>query len=184
MKRRGEQADIVADSVEVGTQGGRTNCELRSGLASILPEMRSFARFLVREPTQADDLVQDAVVRALSAADQFEPGSNLRAWVFTILRNLFREKLRRSRTEQRIISEARHNPDSIEPEARGRADIVDLQKALWQLSPDLREALILVGAHELDYEEAALICGVPIGTMKARVSRARAKLAQIAVSPA
>jgi RNA polymerase sigma-70 factor (ECF subfamily) len=165
----------------MGSHDGSPNCELRAGLASMLPEMRSFARFLVRDPTRADDLVQDAVVRALSAVSQFEPGSNLRAWIFTILRNLFRENLRRARTEQRIVSEARHGPSSIEPEAGGRAEISDLQKALWQLSPDLREALILVGAHELDYEEAALICGVPIGTMKARVSRARAKLAQIAV---
>lgn len=165
----------------MGAPGGRPACELRDGLGSMLPEMRGFARFLVRDPTRADDLVQDAVVRALSAASQFEPGSNLRAWLFTILRNLFRENLRRARTEQRIVSESRHGPSSIEPEARGRAEIEDLQKALWHLSPDLREALILVGAHELDYEEAALICGVPTGTMKARVSRARAKLAQIAV---
>jgi len=154
-------------------------------LVALLPQMRGFARFLVRDRAGADDLVQDAMVRALASGGQFAPGTDLRAWVFAILRNRFRETLRRSRTERRLIDENVHDPDVIEPEVHWRGDITDLQQAIWRLSPALREAIILVGAQELSYEEAAVICKVPVGTMKARVSRARATLATLmATQPA
>jgi RNA polymerase sigma-70 factor (ECF subfamily) len=165
------------------------NVEFRTSLTDLLPEMRGFARFLVRDRVEADDLVQDAIVRALTAADQFVPGTNIRAWVFTILRNLMLEKSRRRRTEQRILEETTRMPDDNplhsgrnSADIEKRAEIEDLQKSLWKLSAHLREAIILVGAHELEYEEAAMICNVPVGTMKARVSRARAQLALLAAS--
>ena len=150
----------------------------------LLPDLRGFARFLVRDRAEADDLVQEALVRALAAAGQFQPGTNMKAWLFTILRNAFFEQTRRRRTERAALE--RGMPDEpLTSDGEGRAALSDLQRQLWQLPPLLREAIVLVGAQELGYEEAAAICGVPAGTMKARVSRARTQLKRLVnhVSP-
>ena len=153
---------------------------LRRELASLLPDMRAFARFLARDPVAADDLVQDTVVRALAALGQFRPGTNLKAWLFTIERNAFYEQARRRRREARLL-EGRSQADPTEaPQQIRRAEVDDLQRLLFLLPPLLREALVLVGAQEMSHEEAAAICGVPIGTMKARVSRARSALSRLA----
>ena len=145
----------------------------------LLPDLRAFARFLASDRAVADDLVQDTVVRALAAQDQFQAGSNLKAWLFTILRNLFYEQTRRRRREAAAV-DAHFAEDEAGPaEQTSRSDIRDLQRVLARLPPLLREALVLVGAQELTHEEAALICGVPIGTMRARVSRARSQLASM-----
>jgi RNA polymerase sigma-70 factor (ECF subfamily) len=148
----------------------------RAQMIALLPDMRGFARFLVRDRTEADDLVQEAVVRALAAFEQFQPGTNLKSWLFTILRNAFFEQARRRRTERAALERAAmpDEPPASDPESR--AALSDLQRRLWSLPPLLREALVLVGAQELSYDEAAVICGVPVGTMKARVSRARTQL--------
>lgn len=152
---------------------------LRSELLLLLPDLRAFARFLVRDRSAADDLVQDTVVRALAALTQFRVGTNLKAWLFTILRNLFFEQARRRRRE--AVALRAHPPvvEAVRPEQADAAAMRDLQRTLWRLPPLLREALVLVGAQELTHEEAASICGVPVGTMKARVSRARRQLAQL-----
>ena len=151
---------------------------MRKELIGLLPELRAFARFLVRQRAEADDLVQEAVARALAALAQFQPGTSLRAWLFTILRNAHYEQARRRRTEQRAI-EMGPQPDSGgAPAQQSQAELADLERMLWELPPLLREALVLVGARGLGYEEAALVCQVPVGTMKARVSRARARLAK------
>jgi len=150
----------------------------------MLPALRAFARFLTRDPTQADDLVQDTVMRALAAQGQFVEGTNLKAWLFTIQRNLFYEMQRRRRRESEVLDQFGAETDYGATNARGGAEagarIGELQRQIWALAPLLREALILVGAQELTYEEAAAICEVPVGTMKARVSRARAQLMQLA----
>lgn len=151
---------------------------LRRQLVAMLPELRGFARFLARDRTAADDLVQETVVRALGGLDGFEPGTNLKAWLFAIQRNTFYEHSRRSTREKANVSleDAR---EEAGPEVQaGRSEVADLQRALWTLPPILREALVLVGAQEMSYEEAAQVCGVPVGTMKARVSRARTALAR------
>ncbi len=142
----------------------------------LLPELRAYARFLVRDQPAADDLVQDTVVRALAAMDQFQPGSSLKAWVFTILRNAFFEQQRRRRRESAAIALHAHTAGGGLQQHHG--EIADMSRMLWTLPPLLREALVLVGAQELTHEEAAHVCSVPIGTMRARVSRARSKLAQ------
>jgi RNA polymerase sigma-70 factor (ECF subfamily) len=148
----------------------------RADLILLLPALRGYARFLVRDATEADDLVQDTVVRALGALSQFQPGTNLRAWLFTILRNAFNEQARRRRTERSVLRQS-FDADEVRAAAQhGRLDLADLQRHMFALSPLLREALVLVGAQELSYEEAAIICNVPVGTMKARVSRARRQL--------
>lgn len=152
-------------------------------IAALLPELRAFARFLARDRVAADDLVQDALVRALAAASRFERGTNLKAWLFTILRNAFYEQGRRRRREAAVLR-AGFPPDAAgRPDQDGRSEVSDLERLIWTLPPLLREALILVGAQELTHEEAAAICGVPEGTMKARLSRARAALARAMATP-
>ncbi len=150
---------------------------IRAALIALLPELRAFARFLVRNRSEADDLVQEAVLRALRGLTQFRPGTNLRAWTFSILRNTHLEQRRRRRTEAAALAEQFAADEAIGPAQHGNAELAELQRRLWSLSPVLREALILVGAQGLDYEEAAEVCAVPVGTMKARVSRARRQLA-------
>ena len=147
-------------------------------ISVLLPDLRGFARFLTRDAMAADDLVQDTLVRALAAIDQFQPDTNLKAWLFTIQRNAFYEQARRRRRETQVMSERLPDPDSTAPDAALRGEVNDLQRMLFRLPPLLREALVLVGAQELSYEQAAAICGVPVGTVKARVSRARSQLAR------
>ncbi|RYY14941.1 MAG: sigma-70 family RNA polymerase sigma factor [Alphaproteobacteria bacterium] len=144
---------------------------------ALLPDLRGFARFLVRDRTLADDLVQDALVRALGALEQFQAGTNLKAWLFTIVRNTFYEGARRRKRETIVMQEQRPADESERPAVEGRAAMRELQTLIWTLPPLLREALILVGAQEMTYDEAALVCGVPVGTIKARVSRGRTALA-------
>lgn len=167
----GSERDRVAVSATA-------EAELRRQIAALLPDVRGFARFLVRDRAAADDLVQDGLVRALAALHQFQPGTNLKAWLFTIVRNAFYESARRRKRESRALQE---QPPSqlfaMRPSQEARAEVRDLQGLLWSLPPLLRESLILVGAQELTYEEAALVCNVPVGTIKARVSRGRAALA-------
>lgn len=152
---------------------------LRREVATLLPQLRGLARFLARDRAEADDLVQEAVLRALRGLGQFQPGTSVRAWLFTILRNVFYEQARR-RKRERAALERQAAPESIAAHQPHEADLADLARQLRQLPPTLREALVLVGAQELTYEEAAAICAVPVGTMKARVSRARRQLARLA----
>lgn len=152
-------------------------------LLKALPDLRGFARFLTRDAVTADDLVQDTVVRALAAQTQFQPGTTLKAWLFTIQRNAFYEQRRRSSREQEIMQDVEMDmPLSTEtPSMQSARDAVtDLGELIWRLPDLLREAIILVGAQELSYDEAACICNVPPGTMKARVSRARSQLSILA----
>lgn len=162
-----------------GMQVDIADAELRRQIAGLLPDLRAFARFLVRDRVAADDVVQDSIVRALAALDQFEPGTNLKAWLFTILRNQFYEQGRRRKRETTALQSRFDEEEAADPQQDARAAITDLQQLIWRLPPRLREALILVGAQEMSHEAAAAICNVPVGTMKARVSRARAGLAEM-----
>jgi RNA polymerase sigma-70 factor (ECF subfamily) len=150
--------------------------DVRIELARLLPELRAYSRFLARDRALADDLVQDAVVRALASLSQFQPGTSLKAWLFTILRHAFYEQARRRRREDAAL--AAHAEAAAGVLQQHGGEISDMSRMLWSLPPLLREALVLVGAQELTHEEAAAICGVPPGTMRARVSRARGKLAE------
>ena len=149
-----------------------------SELVSLLPDLRAFARFLVRERAGADDLVQETLVRALPALTRFTPGTSLKAWLFTIERNAFYEQSRRRRTELAALERHESGHGAVGATQEAHADIADLQRVLWTLSPALREALVLVGAQGMTAEEAAAICGVPVNTMKARVARGREALAE------
>ena len=156
------------------------DADLRRQITVLLPDLRGFARFLVRDRVMADDVVQDTLVRALAAAHQFEPGTNLKAWLFTILRNQFYEQARRRKREADAIGARFDMEEGASPAQLARAEINELQSLIWKLPPLLREALILVGAQEMTHEEAAAICKIPVGTMKARLSRARTQLAKLA----
>lgn len=146
-------------------------------MLALLPSLRGFARFLARDPSMADDLVQETVLRALDRMAQFEPGTSLKAWCFTILRNIFLEQRRRGKKEKEVLEHYGQQPSQrVSSSADGRQEVQELEALLWQLTPLLREALVLIGAHGMTYVEAAEICEVDVGTIKARVSRARTML--------
>ncbi len=149
--------------------------DVRRELAALLPELRAYARFLVRDRSKSDDLVQDSIVRALASIGQFQAGTSLKAWAFTILRNAFFEQARRRKREEAALAMHAGGGEGLQ---QHHGEIADMSRMLWTLPPLLREALVLVGAQELTHEEAALVCSVPVGTMRARVSRARGKLAE------
>ena len=151
----------------------------REELPDHLPALRAFAISLTRDATQADDLVQDTIVKAWSNFDKFTPGSNLRAWLFTILRNTFysaRRKTRREVSDADGIHAARL---ATRPEHDGRLALNDFRTAFAQLPDEQREALILVGASGFSYEEAAEMTGVAVGTVKSRANRGRRRLAEL-----
>jgi RNA polymerase sigma-70 factor (ECF subfamily) len=159
--------------------GQATDAGLRAALAALLPDLRAFARFLSGSRAEADDLVQEAVLRTLRALDgrpEGLEGMDLRAWCLAVIRNIFHEQLRaRKREAARLQNALPEQPAPPAQETPGQ--MRDLARALKELPPLLREAVILVGAQGLSHQEAAEICGVPVGTMKARVSRARKLLA-------
>ena len=150
--------------------------EFCAQLTACLPRMRSFARFLCRREDLADDLVQDTVVRALTAAHQFQPGSNFKAWIFTIMHNQNISNFRRKRPQ--IASTEVDNPNTgqIAPNQIDALILRDLDSAMRKLAPAQREALVLVVVNGLSYEDAAQVCNCAIGTIKSRVARARTAL--------
>lgn len=156
----------------------------RAAIARLLPELRASARLLTRSRAEADDLVQESVLRMLRGLNGFaapngaaDLPSAIRPWAMTVLRNTFREGWRRAKLEKAHLEETVGADEHAGGEEEAH-QLHDLSRALSALSPSLREALVLVGARGMSHEEAAAICRVPVGTMKARVSRARAALAR------
>ncbi len=151
----------------------------RDDLTALIPHMRAFAQTLCRDPTQADDLTQDALASAWEHRSSFAQGTNLKAWVFQILRNKFYSDRRRSwRSVQLDPTEAEETLFAVSnPEAV--LDLDDVRCAMLQLSDEQREALILIAAAGVSYRVAAAICSCAEGTLKSRVSRARQRLAEI-----
>ena len=145
-------------------------------LTEVVPHLRAFARGLCGRPDMADDLVQEALLKAWAAQDRFEPGTSMRAWTFVILRNAYLTDMRRNRfrgeydegVAERILTAPAGQEEPIH--------LSDMHRALLTLPPERREALLLVGAGGFSYEEAASICGCAVGTIKSRVGRARATL--------
>jgi RNA polymerase sigma-70 factor (ECF subfamily) len=153
--------------------------DLRANLVRTIPHLRAFAISLCGNVDQADDLVQETILRGLSHLNRFEPGTNLQAWLFTILRNQFHTSFRKRRREVEDPDGIMAGTLSTLPEQEGHLDMSDLQKALAQLSVAHREVLLLIGAEGLSYEEAAQIVGTNVGTVKSRMNRARARLAEL-----
>lgn len=151
----------------------------RDELVAALKPLRGFARTFHRNADRADDLVQETMMKAWANRDKFKPGTNMRAWLFTILRNSYYSELRKKRNEVEDVDGAHTARLAEKPAHDGRLAMNDFRSALDSLGDDQREALILVGATGFSYEEAAEICGVAPGTVKSRVSRARQRLAEI-----
>jgi RNA polymerase sigma-70 factor (ECF subfamily) len=151
----------------------------RDAVLGSIPNLRAFAISLCGNVDRADDLVQETILRALANIDSFQPGTNMAAWLFTILRNLFRSEYRKRRREVEDVEGKYADNMKSQPDQEGRIELQEFRGALAQLPSDQREALILVGASGFSYEEAAEICECAVGTIKSRVSRARARLAEL-----
>jgi len=153
--------------------------QTRDSILSAIPNLRAFAISLSGNVDRADDLVQETVLRALANIDSFQPGTNMSAWLFTILRNLFRSEYRKRRREVEDATGMYAESMKSQPEQASRLEFEELRAALAQLPDDQREAVLLVGASGFSYEEAAAICGCAVGTIKSRVNRARNRLAEL-----
>ena len=152
---------------------------LREAMLAAVPSLRAFAISLSGNVDRADDLVQETLLRAMANIDSFQPGTNMSAWLFTILRNLFRSEYRKRRREVEDADGSYAETLKSHPEQHGRVEFEEFRVALAKLPPDQREALILVGASGFSYEEAAAICECAVGTIKSRVNRARTRLAEL-----
>lgn len=148
-------------------------------LLGVLPHLRAFARGLCGRPDFADDLVQETAVKAWVARDRFMPGTNIRAWTFAILRNHYLSELRRNRHQADFDPDAAERLLVMDPDQEAPLHLSDMEVALQKLSPERREALLLVGAGGFSYEEAAKVSDCAIGTMKSRVARARHQLGKL-----
>jgi len=148
-------------------------------MLAAVPRLRAFAISLSGNVDRADDLVQEALLRALANLSSFESGTNMSAWLFTILRNLFRSEYRKRRREVEDADGLYAEQLTSLPEQTSRLEINEFRQALKLLPPEQRESLILVGASGFSYDEAAQICGCAVGTIKSRVNRARIRLAEI-----
>jgi RNA polymerase sigma-70 factor (ECF subfamily) len=148
-------------------------------MVALVPQLHTFARSLCRDGVRADDLVQEALMRAINNIQRFKPGTNLKAWLFTIVRNEHYSQLRRSKFEAHGMDIELLPEPSVPPDHDGKLELRDLNRALASLSPGQRTALILVSVSGFSYEEAAEICGCAVGTIKSRVARARETLLEM-----
>jgi RNA polymerase sigma-70 factor (ECF subfamily) len=148
-------------------------------LTELIPPLRAFARSLCGDASRADDLVQEALLKAWNHRDQYQPGTNLRAWLFTILRNQFYSEIRHRKFEVADPDGLATAKLAVKPAHDVNLHLRDLQRALDELPDDQREALLLVTASGLSYEEAAEVCECAVGTIKSRISRARDRLVGI-----
>ena len=161
------------------TSGTNERPDPRDELVDHLPALRAFALSLTREGSSADDLVQDTIIKAWTNIDKFQAGTNLRAWLFTILRNTFYSARRKTRREVSDTDGIHASRQATRPEHDGRLAMNDFRVAFAQLPDEQREALILVGASGFSYDEAARMTGVAVGTVKSRANRGRRRLAEL-----
>ncbi|SAK93586.1 RNA polymerase sigma factor [Caballeronia fortuita] len=175
-RRAGLQAGAATDGAcfhRFARARGRTALSFESDLLAHLPQLRRYARALTGDRAWADDLVQDATERALNRAKSFHAGTNLRAWLFTIMRNLYIDQLR-GRRDIAVDDETAPWRQMAAP--RGEVDglvLRDVQRALYCLPVEQREVMLLVCVEEMSYQEASVVLNVPTGTVMSRLSRAR-----------
>jgi RNA polymerase sigma-70 factor (ECF subfamily) len=148
----------------------------KAELVALIPHLRAFARTLAGDPTSADDLAQDAMMKAWDARESYQMGTNMKAWTFMILRNQFYSEKRRSWRQTQLDQDAAERTLVAVDDPEAPVALDELRLGLSMLPAEQREALILVGAGGFAYEEAADICGCAVGTVKSRVSRARRAL--------
>ena len=171
-----ENDNTAGEEVEFDEQA------FKRDLTELIPHLRAFSRSLCGNATLADDVAQDALLKAWNARERFIPGSNLKAWTFTILRNQFYSIKRRSWRATSLEPEVAEQTIVANNDAEHSVHLNELRRGLDMLKDDQREAIILVGASGLSYEEAAEICDCAVGTIKSRVSRARKALEAIMIS--
>jgi len=176
-------ADIEADDAApkpANTDNAKSNPELenqfKKELVALIPHLRAFARTLAGDPASADDLAQDAMMKAWDARGSYQMGTNMKAWTFMILRNQFYSDKRRSWRSTQLDQEAAERTLVAVDDPGSPLALDELRLSIQKLPPEQREALILVGAGGFAYEEAAEICNCAVGTVKSRVSRARRAL--------
>jgi RNA polymerase sigma-70 factor (ECF subfamily) len=144
-----------------------------------IPRVRRYARALTRDVTRADDLVQSCLVRAIAKQHLWEPGTNLRAWLFTILHNQHVNDVRRSAREGISVELTEAPQLTLQSNAIDSLQLRDLKRAMDKLAPEQRSVILLVGLEGLAYEEVAAILKVPVGTVRSRLSRGRDQLRQL-----
>lgn len=155
--------------------------DFRAQLIQELPHLRRFARALAGDAALADDLVQDCVERAMNKSHLYDPARPLRAWLYTVLRNIFISGLRRDGRSQvvKTVDQLVDGEDAVPPEQEHRLSANLVTEALGRLPPQQREVIVLVGLEEMSYRDVAEIVGVPIGTVMSRLSRGREALRNI-----
>ena len=153
--------------------------DFKNDLIAFIPPLRAFAISLTGKVDRADDLVQETLMKAWANRASFEPGTKLKAWLFTILRNEFYTVFRKRKREVEDADGIIAANVGVHPAQHSHMDLSDMRVALGFLPVDQREALLLVSASDMSYEEAAAICGVAVGTIKSRVNRARSKLSAL-----
>jgi RNA polymerase sigma-70 factor (ECF subfamily) len=150
--------------------------DLNARIEAEIPRLRRYALTLARPPISPDDLLQDCIVRALSATHLWEEGTDLRAWLFTIMHNLFINEIRR-KTRQRAATPENGDELLVCPPAQPyRLELRDLHRALGQLSEEHRAVVLLIGLEGMSYEAAAKVLGTATGTVRSRLARGRARL--------
>jgi len=167
---------IQSDMAAAARSKGDPDAQFKADLLDLIPFLRAFARSLCGNQETADDLAQETLVKAWQARNMFAPGTNLKAWLFTILRNQFYSDRRRAWRQAPWDQDAAERIPGSSAEQSWAAELSDTARALSQLSDEQREALILVGAGGFSYEDAAAICHCAVGTVKSRVARARKSL--------
>jgi RNA polymerase sigma-70 factor (ECF subfamily) len=160
----------------MSTPTATTTADFPELFEKCIPHLRAYARSLVHNADAADDLVQDALLRAWAARSQFAAGTNFMAWMFTILRNRFLDQRRRDRGGDTPIENVVHINLTTAPQQDTIIYFDDMARAFWRLSPHHREILMLVGAMGFGYDEAAKVIGCAVGTVRSRLSRARTEL--------
>ena len=167
---------IQSDMAAAARSKGDPDAQFKADLLDLIPFLRAFARSLCGNQETADDLAQETLVKAWQARNMFAPGTNLKAWLFTILRNQFYSDRRRAWRQAPWDQDAAERIPGSSAEQSWAAELSDTARALSQLSDEQREALILVGPGGFSYEDAAAICHCAVGTVKSRVARARKSL--------
>jgi RNA polymerase sigma-70 factor (ECF subfamily) len=167
---------IQSNTAAATRSKGDPDAQFKADLLDLIPFLRAFARSLCGNQETADDLAQETLVKAWQARNMFAPGTNLKAWLFTILRNQFYSDRRRAWRQAPWDQDAAERIPGSSAEQSWAAELSDTARALSQLSDEQREALILVGAGGFSYEDAAAICHCAVGTVKSRVARARKSL--------
>ena len=160
-----------------GRKPDTANQSLRAQIEALIPRLRRYARAMARDPVAADDLVQDCLVRALGKIHLWEKGTDLRAWLFTILHNQYFSHARQAARQPDIIELHKCNPGlALSPAQTVRLELRDLERAIAKLPDEQRSVILLVGLEGMSYDEAASVVNLPVGTVRSRVSRGRETL--------